>query len=166
MQPRAGGAGTISTNATGGCATKLCYFCGGAESCASVLALEEGRSVHQQISRSGCECDVFVGNSLVDMYAKCGSLEDAWGAFNKMASRNVVTWNAIVGGCAMDGHGKEALRHFEWMSEEGVEPDDITFVCLLSACGHAGGREHGHGSALDTKCGCMDGFAEHLQNSW
>jgi pentatricopeptide repeat protein len=113
-------------------------FVGVLNACASVLALEEGRSVHQQISRSGCECDVFVGNSLVDMYAKCGSLEDAWGVFNKMASQNVVTWNAIVGGCAMDGHGKEALRHFEWMCEEGVEPDDITFVCLLSACGHAG----------------------------
>jgi pentatricopeptide repeat protein len=81
--------------------------------CASVLALEEGRSVHEQISRSGCECDVFVGNGLVDMYAKCGSLEDAWGVFNKMASQNVITWNAIVGGCAMDAHGKEPLRHFE-----------------------------------------------------
>jgi len=50
----------------------------------------------------------------------------------------VVTWNAILGGCAMHGHGREALKYFEWMCEEGVQPDDITFICLLSACSHAG----------------------------
>ncbi len=72
------------------------------------------------------------------MYAKCGSLEDAWRVCNKMPSQNMVTWNAILGGCAMHGHGKEALKHFEQMCEEGVQPDDITFVCLLSACSHAG----------------------------
>ncbi len=79
-----------------------------------------------------------MGNSLVDMYAKCGSMEDAWRVFNKMPSLDVVSWNAILGGCAMHGHGKEALKHFEQMCEEGVHPDDITFVCLLSACSHAG----------------------------
>jgi len=45
----------------------------------------------------------------------------------------VLTWNAILGGCAMHGHGREALKHFEWMCEEGVQPDGITFICLLSA---------------------------------
>jgi pentatricopeptide repeat protein len=50
---------------------------------------------------------------LVDIYAKCGSIEDAWGVFNKLPSGNVVTGNAILGGCAMQGHGKEVLKHFE-----------------------------------------------------
>jgi pentatricopeptide repeat protein len=49
----------------------------------------------------------------------------------------VVTQNAILGGYAIHGHGREALKHFEQMCEEGVQPDDITFVCLLSACSHA-----------------------------
>jgi pentatricopeptide repeat protein len=44
----------------------------------------------------------------------------------------------MFGGCAMHGHGRKALKHFEWMCEEGVQPDDITFICLLSACSHAG----------------------------
>jgi pentatricopeptide repeat protein len=44
------------------------------------------------------------------MYAKCGSMEDTWSVFNKMPSQNVVTWTAILGGCAMHGHGKEALN--------------------------------------------------------
>jgi hypothetical protein len=56
--------------------------------------------------------------------------------FNKMPSRDLVSSNAILGGCAMHGHGKEALEHFEWMCK-GVHPDDITFV-FLSACSHAG----------------------------
>jgi pentatricopeptide repeat protein len=100
--------------------------------------LEDGRLVHEQFIQSGCKSDVFVGSSLVDMYAKCVSLADAWRVFNKMPSRGVVTWIAILGGCAMHGHGREVLKHFEWMCEEGVQPDDITFICLLSACSHAG----------------------------
>jgi pentatricopeptide repeat protein len=64
-------------------------------------------------------------------------MEDAQRVFNKMPSHDVVSWNAILGGCAMHGHGNEALKHFEQMCEEGVQPDDITFVCLLSACSHA-----------------------------
>ncbi len=65
-------------------------------------------------------------------------MEEAWRVFIKMPFRDVVTWNAILGGCAIHGHSKEILHHFEQMCEEGVLPDDITFVYLLSACNHAG----------------------------
>jgi pentatricopeptide repeat protein len=78
-----------------------------------MAVIEEGRCVHQQIIQSGLESDVIVGSSLVDMYAKCGSIEDAWRVLNEMSSQNVVTWNAILRGCAMQGHGEEALIHFE-----------------------------------------------------
>ncbi len=88
-------------------------FVGVLNACASVVALKEGKCVHQQIIQSGLELDVFVGSSLVDMYAKCGSMEDAWSVFNKMPSQNVVTWIAILGGCAIHGHGKEVLTFFE-----------------------------------------------------
>jgi pentatricopeptide repeat protein len=64
-------------------------------------------------------------------------MEDAWIVFNKMPSQDVVTWNVILGGCVRHGHRKEALKHFEQMCK-GVLPDDITFVCLLSVCSHAG----------------------------
>jgi pentatricopeptide repeat protein len=56
------------------------------KACAGLGALEDGRLVHEQLVRSGCESDVFVCNSLVDMYAKCGSIEEAWRVFNKMPS--------------------------------------------------------------------------------
>ncbi len=89
-------------------------FVGALNAYASVLALEEGRCVHQEVIQSGLELDVFVRSSLVDVYAKCG-MDDAWRVFNKMPFRNVVTWNTILGGCAMHGHGKEALKYFEQM---------------------------------------------------
>jgi pentatricopeptide repeat protein len=63
-------------------------FVGALNPCASVLALEKGRCVHHQIIEHGLEPNVFVGSSLVDMYGKCGSLEDAWSVFNKMPSGN------------------------------------------------------------------------------
>jgi len=76
-----------------------------------------------------------VGNSLIDMYAKCGSMEDAQRVFNEMPSHNVVSWTTMLQGCAMHGHGKEALQHFEQMCEEGVKPDIVTFFvfCQLVA---------------------------------
>ncbi len=113
-------------------------FIGVLNACASVAALDEGRRVHKQIADSSYESDVFVGSSLVDMYAKCGSIEDAWTVFNKLPTRDVVSWNAMLGGFAMHGHGKEALAHFEHMCVEGIKMNGITFVCLLSACSRAG----------------------------
>ncbi len=72
------------------------------------------------------------------MYAKCGSMEDAWRVFNRMPSRDVVTWTAMLNGFSMHGHGGEAIAHFEQMCEECIDINNITFVCLLSACSHAG----------------------------
>jgi pentatricopeptide repeat protein len=113
-------------------------FVGVLNACASVVALEDGRCVHVQIIESGWDSNLFVGSSLVDMYAKCESMENAWKVINNVPSQNVVSWNAILGGCVMHGHGKEALKHFDRMHEEGVQPGDITFVYLLSASSHAG----------------------------
>jgi pentatricopeptide repeat protein len=113
-------------------------FVGVLNACASVAALEEGRHIHKQIIQSGAESNIFVSNSLVDMYAKCGSIEDACKVFNNMSTRNVFAWTTMLGGYAMHGGGHEALGHFERMCQEGVEIDNITFVSLLSACSHAG----------------------------
>ncbi|KAH8932812.1 hypothetical protein BDL97_19G095000 [Sphagnum fallax] len=109
-------------------------FVGVLNACASVVALEQGRCVHQQILQSGLESDVFVGSSLVDMYAKCGSIEDAWSVFNKMPYRDVVTWNAMVLGHVKCGQGQKALELFQQMQQEGVQPDSVTFVGVLNAC--------------------------------
>ncbi len=67
--------------------------------CANVVALEESRYAHKQIIESGCESDVLLRNSLVDMYNKCGSMEDAGKVFNKMPLSNVVSWTDDIGTC-------------------------------------------------------------------
>jgi pentatricopeptide repeat protein len=53
-----------------------------------------------------------------------------------MLSHNEVSWNAMFGGYAMDGHGTEAFAHFEQMCEEGVQISHVTFVCIISSCNH------------------------------
>jgi hypothetical protein len=103
-----------------------------------LVALEEGTHAHEQIIESGWDSDIFVGEWLGRQHAKCGSMEDAWKLFNKMPSPDMATWNPICKERAIHGHGKEALNPFEQMYEEGVQPDDITFVCLLLACSHEG----------------------------
>jgi pentatricopeptide repeat protein len=64
--------------------------------CASLQALEEGKHVHRLIREHGVESDVYVGCNLIDMYTKCGSIEDAWRVFDSMPVHDVVTWSAII----------------------------------------------------------------------
>eukprot|EP01018_Ginkgo_biloba_P000439 Gb_36918 [translate_table: standard] len=106
--------------------------------CANLAALEQGMEIHQEIVRSGFQSDVFVVNALVDMYAKCGNIETARHLFNKMHQRDVVSWTAMIAGYAMHGCGEEALELFEQMQNSGVNPNEVTLVCVLSACCHAG----------------------------
>jgi pentatricopeptide repeat protein len=84
--------------------------------------------------QSGFNSNVFVGGSLVDIYAKCANMEGVWSMFNKMQSENVIYWNAILRACDTHGHGKEFLKHFGQMFEKGVISYVITIVCLLSTC--------------------------------
>jgi pentatricopeptide repeat protein len=80
--------------------------------CASIVAIEEGRCAHKQIIETGQDSNVFVGNCLVDMYAKCGRMDDAWRALRKMASPDVVPWNAMLSGHVTCGEGQKALELF------------------------------------------------------
>ena len=106
--------------------------------CASAGALEWVKEVHRHARAAGFESDVRVGSALVHMYAKCGSIDDARLAFDKMEERDVVTWNVMIGGLAEHGCGLEALEVFRSMIADGVKPDEISFVAVLSACSHSG----------------------------
>eukprot|EP01018_Ginkgo_biloba_P026305 Gb_39298 [translate_table: standard] len=106
--------------------------------CANLAALEHGKEVHKDLIRNGFQFDILLGNALVDMYAKCGSIEDARKVFDEMHERVVVTWNSMIVGYAMHGFGEEALQVFQQMQYSGMKPNHVTFVGLLSACCHAG----------------------------
>eukprot|EP01018_Ginkgo_biloba_P013574 Gb_33693 [translate_table: standard] len=106
--------------------------------CANLAALEQGKDIHDELVRCGFQSDVFVGNALVDMYAKCGSIENARHVFDTMPQRDVVSWTSMISGYAMHGCGKEALKLFRQMQHSGTKPDHVTLVGVLSACCHAG----------------------------
>eukprot|EP01018_Ginkgo_biloba_P040409 Gb_21270 [translate_table: standard] len=106
--------------------------------CATLAALEQGKEIHEEIIRSGFQVDIFVESALVDMYAKCGSIENARYVFDKICQRNVVSWNAMIAGYAIHGCSNEALKLFEQMQNSDTQPDHVTLVSVLSACCHAG----------------------------
>lgn len=107
-------------------------------------ALSEGKYVHVQVTHSGVESDVAVATALVNMYGKCGSMQDAQIMFDSMSNRNVFTWNTMIAVYAQHGHGKETLHILDEMQREGLIPDEITFVGVLSACSHTGLVDEGY----------------------
>ncbi|KAK6916091.1 Pentatricopeptide repeat [Dillenia turbinata] len=108
-----------------------------------VGVLELGKWVHLYADKNEIEIDEKLGSALIDMYSKCGSIDKAIQLFLKLPLRNVVAWNAIIGGLAMHGRAKDALDYFSKMGREGILPNDITYIGVLSACSHAGLVEEG-----------------------
>ncbi|XP_057964152.1 pentatricopeptide repeat-containing protein At3g24000, mitochondrial isoform X2 [Malania oleifera] len=111
--------------------------------CASTGALEQGKWVHAHMIKSGGKLIAFVGNTLLDMYAKSGCIEDAKIVFNKLVNRDVVSWNSMLTGFAQHGLGKETMKWFEEMLRLRVKPNEITFLGILTACSRAGLLDEG-----------------------
>ncbi|MQL86327.1 hypothetical protein Taro_018847 [Colocasia esculenta] len=106
--------------------------------CAILGALETGKWIHSFTRRKRLALTVNLGTALVDLYAKCGCIDTAIDAFAVMPRKNVLTWTALIQGLASNGRGKEALDLFSSMLEAKTQPNEVTFIALLSACGHAG----------------------------
>ncbi|KAM7257811.1 hypothetical protein ACFE04_013552 [Oxalis oulophora] len=106
--------------------------------CTHLGAIDLGRSVHGFLLRNIRELNPIVETSLIDMYVKCGSLEKGLSVFERMHERNQLSYSSMISGMAMHGHGREALKVFSDMLKEGLQPDDVVYVSLLSACSHAG----------------------------
>ncbi|GMH00596.1 hypothetical protein Nepgr_002435 [Nepenthes gracilis] len=98
----------------------------------------EGVSVHCYIEEHGYAIEGKLGVALIDMYSKCGSIDNAMKVFEGLKEKNVDHWNAVLGGLAVHGLGELAFELFLEMERLLVKPDDITFIGLLNACGHAG----------------------------
>ncbi|KAL7599338.1 hypothetical protein Lser_V15G22197 [Lactuca serriola] len=105
--------------------------------CAGISSLETGRLIHSLAIKSCIDGNIFVGSALVDMYAKCGNIEDCEKVFDEMPERNLITWNALLSGYAHLGQSNMAISLFEQMKFE-VKPNYVTFVSVLAACSRAG----------------------------
>ncbi|GAY50576.1 pentatricopeptide repeat-containing protein [Citrus sinensis] len=135
--------------------------------CAYLGALDLGKWIHAYIDKNHQKLNnVSLWTSLIDMYAKCGNIKAAEQVFDGMGYKTLASWNAMISGLAMHGKADKALSLFSRMIGEGLQPDDITFVGVLSACNHAGlldiGRQYFNAMIQDYKIspklqhyGCM-----------
>ncbi|KAM0975818.1 hypothetical protein PS2_018472 [Malus domestica] len=106
--------------------------------CGQLGALESGRWLHSYMENNQIRVNAHVGTALIDMYSKCGSLEDARLVFDRIQEKDVVVWNSMVVGYAMHGFSQDALQLFIEMCRIGYRPTDITFIGVLTACAYAG----------------------------
>ncbi|KAI5068812.1 hypothetical protein GOP47_0017157 [Adiantum capillus-veneris] len=109
------------------------------KACGSTGTIQKGKILHAQVFRLGLlETNILAGNSLIDMYAKCGLLEEAQQVFDKLPVVDVISWTSLIAGYAHHLHDEDAVNCYERMRSEGFTPDDVTFVCILKACGSIG----------------------------
>ncbi|GAB2248541.1 hypothetical protein Droror1_Dr00008423 [Drosera rotundifolia] len=113
------------------------------KACSALLELRAGRQVHQQVWVYGFEEDVFVSSALIDLYAKCGELGDAWEVFDECAVRNVVSWTSMIMGYVQNDFPLDALLFFKGLLRDeekgeykgvGARLDGVALVAVLSAC--------------------------------
>ncbi|KAH9735392.1 pentatricopeptide repeat-containing protein [Citrus sinensis] len=124
-------------------------YAGLISACSSLRSLQLGRKVHDHILLSKCQPDVVLQNHILNMYGKCGSLEDARMGFDKMPQRNVVSWTAMIAGCSQNYQENDAIKLYIQMLQSGVMPGQFTFGSIIKACSGLGsvclGRQlHAH----------------------
>lgn len=117
----------VTPNAT----TFLCTL----KACQSIEDLDKGQELHAEVVKEEFEGDLFLGNTLVDMYGSCGLLNEAKEVFDQLPIQNVVSWNALISGYAEEGDAGMTLHFLKQMELEGVSPTATTFLCSLKACG-------------------------------
>ncbi|KAF9614695.1 hypothetical protein IFM89_019823 [Coptis chinensis] len=121
--------------------------------CAQVGDLDLGVWVHEYLKTFGpkhvVESNTYLATAFIDMYSKCGSLQNAKEIFSRMISKDVASLNAMIIGFAVNGQGKEALKLFSRMEEFGLYPNGGTFLAVLSACNHSGMVDEGRRVFLD-----------------
>ncbi|KAI4357064.1 hypothetical protein L6164_001038 [Bauhinia variegata] len=129
-------------------------------------ALDQGRWIHQYIERNKVYINSALGTALVDMYAKCGCIEEALLVFETLPVKDVYAWSAIINGLALHGDPARALKLFSSMLNDGIQPNEVTFIGVLTACSHGGFVDDGkrffelmkHGYHLEPNMnhyGCM-----------
>ncbi|QCD82828.1 pentatricopeptide repeat-containing protein At4g18520, chloroplastic-like isoform X2 [Vigna unguiculata] len=110
-------------------------ICSALKACGENKALKFGTQLHGAIIKNICKSDVFIGTSLVDMYAKCGLMVDSKGVFDRMKIRNTATWTSIISGYARNGFGEEAINLFRLMESKRIHVNKLTVLSVLMACG-------------------------------
>ncbi|KAI4363915.1 hypothetical protein MLD38_020076 [Melastoma candidum] len=121
-----------------GIPANLYTFCSSASAAANLADIVLGKQIHSLMIRTGIFPQVEASNVLIALYAKCGVIKDAEKQFDEMPEKNVVSLNAMITGYSHHGHGEKAINLFNEMIDQGMKPNDLTFLGVLSACSHVG----------------------------
>lgn len=113
--------------------------------CAQLGATKYAKWIREIAEKSGLgpSKNVVIGSALIDMYSKCGSIEDAYEVFQGMKDRNVFSYSSMIVGFAMHGFAKSAIQLFNEMLKTDIKPNGVTFIGVLTACSHGGMVEKG-----------------------
>ncbi|KAL5224674.1 hypothetical protein ABZP36_011313 [Zizania latifolia] len=112
--------------------------------CAESGSLSLGKRIHRYVRKRNLGRSTVVCNALIDMFCKCGCVNRADYVFDtEIVEKDLVSWNTIIGGFAMHGHGDKALDLFAQMKQQGFHPDVVTMINVLSACTHMGFVDEG-----------------------
>jgi pentatricopeptide repeat protein len=114
------------------------------KACGSIGASLHGKMIHALIKSNKVSIDVVLGNAIIDMYAKCGNLEDAYLVFNELKERDIISWGAMIAGYAQQGRHEMVKQFIQAMRCEGLSPNDVIYSSILSACSHSGEVEEGY----------------------
>lgn len=106
--------------------------------CTRLLNVKLGESIHSHILTNGVELHVELGTALLEMYAKCGHMLEAFHIFDSMSYKNLQSWTVMISSLADNGNGEEAISLFSRMEEAGLQLDSKSFSAVLSACSHMG----------------------------
>ncbi|XP_024542905.1 putative pentatricopeptide repeat-containing protein At3g01580 [Selaginella moellendorffii] len=129
-------------------------------------SLRKGMEIHAQALEQGFHSDIFVSNTLVHMYAKCGSMVDARRVFDRALDRSTVSWNILMLGYVEHGEAGLVLELFSCMERSGAAPNALSFVAALKACTSLADEEQGtvvDGGKLVKVRALEDGMAVHAQ---
>ncbi|XP_057436011.1 pentatricopeptide repeat-containing protein At5g50390, chloroplastic-like [Lotus japonicus] len=133
--------------------------------------IEVGRQIHSCALKRGVGEDSFVACALIDMYSKCGSIEDAQCVFDQMPEKSTVGWNSIISGYALRGYSEEALSIYLEMRDSGAKIDQFTISIVIRICArlaslehakqaHAALVRHGFGSDIVANTGLVDFYSK------
>ncbi|KAK8641267.1 hypothetical protein V6N13_010682 [Hibiscus sabdariffa] len=113
-------------------------FMGVTSACANQAAFKQGKEIHGLAVRRHFHTHLFVANSLLDFYTRCGEIDTARKLFDQIKHKDVVSWNTMILGYGMLGELDPAISLFEEMKKDGIEYDSISYIAILSACSHGG----------------------------
>ncbi|PIN17470.1 hypothetical protein CDL12_09871 [Handroanthus impetiginosus] len=113
-------------------------YVGFLSACANISAIKEGKQIHAFAMRRLFHEHLFIANSLLDMYTKCGRIDIAMKVFDRIPKRDTASWNTMILGFGMLGEFKTAIDLFEAMKEDDINYDSISYIAVLSACSHGG----------------------------